>query len=236
VTDDFEKALGSRLGVHVDEDRANVINGASAAATISGVAGDAGNTLALGDNVASVSNLPVASPFGGIGVLAGIGNARDLKIELTAMEQEGLTKVISNPRVFTLDNQEAVIFQGDEIPFETVSQSGTEIQFKEAGLKLVVTPSVVGDGNIVMDISVNKDTADTSQANPPITKRQIKTSLVSRDGSIVVIGGIYTETESGSIAKVPFFGDLPGLKYLFRKKEDANNRKELMIFIAPQII
>jgi type IV pilus assembly protein PilQ len=231
VTDDFAKALGTRLGIQVVDNAPNTLDGKDLAVEVNGIGGSIGGTT-----LQNVSELAVPGAFSGIGVVTGIGNARDLAFELSAMEQEGLTKVISNPRVFTLDNEEATIFQGDEIPYETVSQSGTEIQFKEAGLKLVVTPSVVGDGNIVMNITVNKDTADTSQANPPITKREIKTSLVSRDGSIVVIGGIYTETDSGSISKTPLFGDIPVLGKAFRKTDDAQNRKELMIFIAPQVI
>ena len=149
---------------------------------------------------------------------------------------DSVSKIISNPRIFTLDNQTATIFQGTEVPYETVSADGTSIEFKSAGLNLEVTPTVVGDGNLMMQISLNKDTVDTSISNPPITSSSINTNLVTRDGSIVVIGGIYTQSKTDSEDKVPFFGDLPGAGKLFRRDGRTNERKELMIFIAPRII
>jgi type IV pilus assembly protein PilQ len=152
------------------------------------------------------------------------------------MESEGLTKLVSNPRVYTLDNQEAVIFQGFEVPYETVSESGTQIEFKEAGLRLAVTPSVVGDGNLMMNIQINKDTVDTSISNPPITKSQINTNLVTKDGAIVVIGGIYTQSTSKSKDGVPFLSDVPGLGRLFQRKTENDDRQELLVFIAPRVL
>lgn len=235
VTDDFEKKLGSRLGVDFQE-QWETLDNQDFIGRVTGVAGAAGSTLSPGDTTATVSNLAVAAPMGGISFLLGLGGAMDLKAELSAMQDEGLTRVVSNPRIFTLDNQEAVIFQGTEVPYETVSDSGTSIQFKQAGLRLAVTPTVVGDGNLLMSLAVNKDTVDTSIDNPPITKSEITTNLVTRDGSIVVIGGIYTETKIENTDKVPFFGDLPGAKALFRHEQNTNNKKELMIFIAPRII
>ncbi|MCB2082123.1 MAG: type IV pilus secretin PilQ [Hyphomicrobiales bacterium] len=235
VTDGFENAMGVRLGL----DGNNSFRGADDKTfntRVTGLAGVASSSVTAGDDGASLVNLPIARPFGGIGFLAGIGTAADLKVELTAMEAIGLTKVISNPRIFTLDNQEATIFQGDEVPYETVSQDGTKIEFKEAGLKLAVTPNVVGDGNLLMDIIVNKDTVDTTQPNPPITKSEIKTSLVSKNGEIVVIGGIYVESKADSSDKVPGLGDIPGAGKLFRSDSKSDDRRELMIFIAPRIL
>ncbi len=231
VTDGFERALGARFGVQSADTTAQGNTFATG-----GVAGAGGTGLQIGDSTGSAVELALPSAFGGIGFLAGIGNSTDLKLELTALEEEGLSKVISNPKVFTLDNQEAVIFQGDEVPYETVSEEGTNIEFKEAGLKLAVRPTVVGDGNLVMDITVNKDTVDTSQPNPPIRKSEIKTSLVSRNGSIVIIGGIYDENKTQSSDKVPGLGDVPGAGRLFRRDNAEDNRRELMVFIAPRII
>lgn len=235
VTDGFQDAFGARLGLDFSRTGAE-IGGTDFNSRLTGLAGTAASSVAAGDSAATISNLPVTSPFGGIGYLTGVGSAADLKIELTAMETDGLSRVVSNPRVFTLDNQEAIIFQGDEVPFETVSDQGTQIEFKEAGLKLAVKPTVIGDGNLLMNIKVNKDTADTSVSNPPISKSEIQTSLVSQDGSIVVIGGIYDEEKSTSKDRVPGAADVPLLGKLFKRETQQDDRSELMIFIAPRII
>lgn len=238
VTDDFEKALGTRLGADLSSSNNDAEKGNEKTfnSRVTGLGGTASDTLTAGTSDASLTNFALDGATSGIGLLAGLGDAADLKFELTAMEEEGLSKVISNPRIFTLDNQEAIIFQGDEIPYQTVSDSGTQIQFKEAGLRLAVTPSVVGDGNLIMAIKVNKDTADTSQANPPITKSEITTNLVTKDGSIVVIGGIYTQIKSSSASKTPGLGDIPGAGKLFRRDTRQDDKNELMIFIAPRVI
>jgi type IV pilus assembly protein PilQ len=233
VTDGFQDEFGVRLGLHGND---SLNAGKDVNYTVTGLAGDAASAITAGDSGATLSNLAASNPFGGIGLLAGIGGAANLKVELTAMEAEGLSRVVSNPRIFTLDNQEATIFQGDEVPFETTSQDGTKVEFKEAGLKLAVIPNVIGDGNLLMNITVNKDTVDTSQSNPPISKSEIKTSLISRDGDIVVIGGIYNENKSHSKDQVPFFGDLPGVGKLFKREAKKDNRSELIIFIAPRIL
>ncbi|MET0155850.1 MAG: type IV pilus secretin PilQ [Rickettsiales bacterium] len=218
VTDDFAKELGARLE----------IDKVDATATLESVEGNADVNVGAGSLVSNAAN--TAKLF------LGLNGEDNLKLQLSAMEEEGLTRVIANPRIFTLDNKEAVIFQGDEVPYETVSQEGTKIEFKEAGLKLLVTPNVIGDGNLQLDIKVNKDTVNTAEDNPPITKSEIQTSLVSRDGEIVVIGGIYTESASGTASKIPGLGDAPGLGHAFRKDTKGKTRKELMIFIAPKVI
>ncbi len=230
VSDDFDRVFGARFGLAATNafDKEGV--------SISGVTGAAASALTLGTADGVVGNLPVTSPTGGIGILTGIGSAADLKVELTALEAQGLTKVVSNPKIFTLDNQEAVIFQGDEVPYETVSQDGTQIQFKEAGLKLAVTPSVIGDGNLSLNLAVNKDTVDTTVENPPITKSEIKTSLVTKDGEIVVMGGIYTESKTKQRDKVPGLGDIPILGKAFSRDLRDEGKRELIIFIAPRIL
>ena len=234
VSDDFADAFGVRLGGNYKSgfsaggDRYNVIG--------SGVVGTPTTAVTLGNNGSTFVDLPVANPTGGIGIGFGVGDTIDLKLELTNMEKKGLSKIISNPRIFTLDNQEAVIFQGSEIPYETISQNGTQIEFKEAGLRLAVTPTVVGDGNLMLSLILNKDSADTTQSNPPITKSQINTNLVTKDNSIVVIGGIYTQTKNDSASSVPGLGDLPLAGKLFRNDEKSDGKKELMIFISPHIL
>jgi type IV pilus assembly protein PilQ len=237
VTDDFAKELGVMLGMDVSE--SNKDDGGSGVkynVRATGLAGTEADTVSAGSTGASLTDFAVTGATSGIGALFGVGDAADLKVALTALEEDEVSKIISNPRVFTLDNQEATIFQGSEIPYETSSDGGTNVEFKSAGLNLSVTPQVIGDGNLMLKISLNKDSADTSKTNPPITSSSINTNLVTKDGSIVVIGGIYTQTKSDAEFKTPFFGDLPGVGKLFRKDTRRNDKKELMIFIAPKII
>lgn len=234
ATDDFSKALGTRFGGNFEQGLGYQSKTFNIRST--GLAGAAATAVSAGTTDATFSNLAAEGATSGIGLLGGVGDAVDLKFELSALESKGLSKVISNPRIFTLDNQEAVIFQGTEVPYSTTSADGTKIEFKDAGLKLAVTPSVVGDGNLMLAIAVNKDTVDLTKALPPITKSSITTNLVTRDGSIVVIGGIYTQTKSDDIGKVPGLGSIPIAGKLFRRDVNTHNKKELMIFISPKVI
>ena len=148
----------------------------------------------------------------------------------------GISKIISNPKVFTLNNETAVITQGVEIPYETTSAEGTETEFKEAALKLEVTPTIIGDGNIIMDVQINKDSANTSLSNPPISKTEISTKLLVQNKTIVVIGGIYKETLSDSVSKTPLLSDVPVIGNLFKKVKKGEDLDRLLIFIAPRIL
>ena len=239
ATDDFSKEFGARFGL---SDVGVVGNPSSTTqftkVTTGGVAGSQSDTpgdVKLGDLTGLATNFAVT---GGAGIGLMVQSASTLlKAELTAMEKRGFSKIVSNPRVFTLDNQEAVIIQGDEIPYQSASESGgTEVQFKNAGIKLIVTPSIVGDGNIILTVSVEKKSANTSTRNPPITSRSITTKLLIKDNTVVVIGGVFTQETSDGEDKVPFLGDLPIIKHLFRFKSDKDVRKELLVFLAPRII
>lgn len=215
----LERALGARLGLDRFDSKGVI--------RVGGVAGPAGSAERL------AVDLPVASPAGGVGFLF---DGDRLKLELTALEQEGKTRIVSNPRIFTLNGREAVIFQGDEVPYFSVSESGTQTEFKEAGVRLAVTPRIVGDGNLIIEVTVNKDTVDTRVRNPPITRRQIKTALLVADGAMVVIGGIYFDTRVNSETRVPVFGRIPVLGRLFRRSQDTRDFRELLVFIAPKIV
>lgn len=234
ASDDFNTALGTRFGGNLTQGAGYQNKTFNVRAT--GTSGTAASSVAAGTNDAAFTDLAATGATSGIGLLAGVGDAADLKLELSALESKSLGKVISNPRLFTLDNQEAIIFQGTQVPYSTTSADGTKVEFKDAGLKLAVTPTVVGDGNLLMAIAVNKDSVDLSKSLPPITKSSITTNLVTRDGSIVVIGGIYTQTKDDSNDKVPGLGDIPMAGKLFRRDANDNHRKELMIFIAPKVI
>jgi type IV pilus assembly protein PilQ len=236
ATDDFSKELGAKFGV--DATNLGKIGGNSVlkSAGVAGSQAETAGTLTLGDSTGLISNTGVSGALGGIGFILAT-SATNLKVELTASEKDGVTKILSNPRVFTLDNEEAVIIQGEEIPYKTEAEGGgTDIEFKEAGVKLTVTPSIVGDGNIILKVKVEKKTAKNDEANPPITTREITTKLLIRDNTIVVIGGVFTQETVDTTNKVPFFGDIPILGKLFQYKKDSDVRKELLVFLAPRII
>ena len=235
ATDTFSKELGAKFGL----DATNLGKLDDYDITSAGVAGSQAETagaLTLGDTTGLVSNTGVAGAVGGIGFILGTSSS-NLKLELSASEKDGVTKVLSNPRIFTLDGEEAVIIQGEEIPYKTEAEGGgTDIEFKEAGVKLTVTPTIVGDGNIILEVKVEKKTAKTDDANPPITSREITTKLLIKDNTIVVIGGVFTQETVESTNKVPFFGDLPILGKAFKFNKGTDIRKELLVFLAPRVI
>ena len=176
AADTFQRELGSRISA-----RRQSAGGNSSAVT-GGTVGGTG-AVTFGTAGSSVSNFPVSSATSGIGIIRAFG-ATTLAIELSALESLGLSKTISNPKVFTLNNQQATIVQGKEIAYQTTSDGTTTTSFKEAALRLEVTPSVVGDGNILLDVKVTNDDAvpETGFDEPPITKMEIKTKLLARDG------------------------------------------------------
>jgi type IV pilus assembly protein PilQ len=237
ATDDFSKELGAKFGI--DATNLGNLDGDHYGVTTAGVAGsqaETGGTLTLGDTTGLISNTGVTGgALGGIGFILNTTSAA-LKFELSASEKDGVTKVLSNPKVFTLDNEEAVIIQGDKVGNEVTSDGSTTVEYTDAGITLTVTPSIVGDGNIILDVEVTKDTPDYSKKPVPITTKRIKTKLLIKDGTIVIIGGVFTQDTGSIVNKVPFFGDLPLVGNLFRYKKDTDVRKELLIFLAPRVI
>lgn len=194
----------------------------------------------LGDRLAV--SLPVASPAGRFG-LAVLQPDYLLDLELSALQAEGRGEVVSNPRVITANQQEASIEQGVEVPFQTASDGGTNVQFKKATLRLAVVPQITPDNRIIMDLEVNKDNIGRTVPSgvdcgfiPSIDTRQVKTQVLVEDGETVVLGGIYETTRSESESKVPVLGDLPLLGGLFRSKRKANDKVELLIFVTPKIL
>jgi type IV pilus assembly protein PilQ len=234
ASSEFERQLGTRLGGYY------MRNGEQ----IGGVLGDSQSsgtfdesTAALGGTKSQdmLTKLPAVGATSGIGVLKRTGSAV-LKAEITALEKLGIVETISNPKVFTLNNQPASVTQGKEIPYEESSDGQTTTSFKEAALKLQVTPSIIGDGNVLLQIQVNNDDADTSQESPPITKMEIITKLLVADGDIVVIGGIKSENVTKGKEQVPGLGNMPVIGNLLKYKKDQDKLEELLIFIAPRIL
>lgn len=163
---------------------------------------------------------------------------RFLNLELSALEADGKGKVVSSPRVITADQVKALIEQGTEIPYQTATSSGaTAIQFRKATLKLEVTPQITPEGNIILDVDVNKDSpGTTTAAGILINTKHVKTQVLVDNGGTVVIGGIFEQNESINETKVPLLGDVPFMGALFRSKTRNAQKTELLVFLTPKVI
>jgi type IV pilus assembly protein PilQ len=191
-------------------------------------------------------NLPAntSTGFGGASAatialsLFGATANRFLNLELSALEAEGKGNIVSSPRVITADQQKARIEQGEEIPFQQATSSGaTSVQFKKASLRLEVTPQITPEGNVILDVEVNKDSrGELTAAGPAINTKQVKTQVLVENGGTVVIGGIYTQQERNEINKVPLLGDIPYVGLLFQNRVRTTSKTELLVFITPKIV
>jgi type IV pilus assembly protein PilQ len=189
-------------------------------------------------------NLPAAvgsGVGGGIGLTLGsVDSNFNLNLRLTAAETTGMVRILSSPRVLTLDNHEARISQGTLIPFSQVSAQGVQTTFQEAKLQLLVQPHVTADGSVSMHVKINRDEPDFNQTSargdPTILKREAETDLLVMDGHTAVIGGIYTRNAGTNVDQVPFFGDIPLLGVLFQHHRATDQRGELVIFLTPRIV
>ena len=220
ASEDLGKALGATFGITAPD--ANILG------------------IEIGNND---NTLDLTGAFSNSGSIAGntlgliLGTTtKNLSLALAASETKGITKILSNPRVFTLDGQAAEIKQIDQVPYTVVADGVASIELKDAGISLSVTPVIVGDGNIILTVSVEKSTVDTTVANPPIATRTITTKLLIQDQTIVVIGGVFTQSSKDSQSKTPILGDLPIIGNLFKKDDTTDVRKELLVFLAPRII
>ncbi len=193
-------------------------------------------------NVPLIVNLPPGGTYGGIGLSLGhLGKATTLILDakLQAMESEGEGKVISVPKIITMDNQEAVISQGIEIPYRTTSDQGTKTEFREATLKLSVTPHITPDKKVRLEMNIKKDSPGEIQAGMdsiPIEKKEIQTTLLVDNNETIVIGGILSEEVHKGKQRVPFFSKLPLLGWLFQNKTQQTQKRELLIFITPKVL
>ena len=175
-----------------------------------------------------------------------LGNELDLDIELQALQEEGRGEVVANPRVITANQREAIIKQGDEIGYVTITGSAgaqtATVQFKEALLELKVTPTITQDNRVFLSLGVKKDEVagfievPGGGSVPQITKREVTTAVLINNGQTVVVGGIYEFEKREDLSKVPFLGDIPGLGNLFRNKSRENEKAELLIFVTPRIL
>ena len=206
------------------------------------VSGGIAPTTGTGGNW--VVNLPASVGTGSGGaidfLIGNLMNTRYFEIQLSAMENNGLGRIISSPRITTLDHKEAYIEQGVRIPYLKLTAEGTvSTEFLDATLKLTVTPHVTADGHIRMEIECSRESPDWSrmvQGEPTINKSKAKTEVMSKNGEVVVIGGIYEFTGSERTSGVPGLKDVPLLGWLFKTKHNEKEKRELLIFIMPRIV
>ncbi len=232
ASDSFSRSLGVRLG--------GGGNAVDAATTQGGIQfGPSYAAGSVGAGPGSFVNLPASGATGTFAVsIFGEGAARFLNLEISAMEADGKGKIVSSPRVVTADKVSAVIEQGTELPYQVASASGaTSIAFRKANLKLEVTPQITPEGNVILELDINKDSVgQLTTAGYAIDTKHVKTQVLVENGGTVVIGGIFTSIETNNESKIPFLGDIPILGNLFKGSTRSSDKKELLVFITPKMI
>ncbi len=244
ATLDFTRELGVQWGFNY---RASAATGNPTGATFPSDVTVGGTNVGSPFGTAGdgfIVDLPAAAGTGAGGVLGivlgSITGAYDLDIRLSALESRGDGRVLSSPKVLTLDNIPARIEQGVSIPFLSVSAAGTQTQFVDATLRLEVTPHVTNDNRILMDIKVTDNAPDPTlvgaNGQPSIRRNEAETRVLASDGETIVIGGIFTRSVTDSMAGVPWFSRIPLFGWLFSTQEKRDERRELIVFITPRII
>ena len=240
ASNNFSDSLGVRFAVQADRvnssgDRRDAISGSGPGAINLATSG----IPSTGDyNV----NLPIDGPTGTLGLaLAKLPFGTLLELELSAAQAEGNSETVASPRVITANQKQARIEAGQEIPYRQTDEEGkTTTLFKKAVLSLEVTPQITPDDRIIMDLKVNKDEPDfgnlLGDLNPPINTQSVQTQVLVDNGETIVLGGIYEQTKSKSVNRVPFLGDLPLVGVLFRNRTESNDKSELLIFVTPKIV
>jgi type IV pilus assembly protein PilQ len=255
ANDSFGKSLGARLG-YVDLRKDNPLGGTSGygipnnqrgsfGGTYDAVSGQTGQLSSSGLTTANTSffNLPSAGAGGfpaatfAVSLFNSAAN-RFLNLELSALEADGKGKLVSSPRVVTADKTKALIEQGTEFPYQQATSSGaTSVAFRRATLKLEVTPQITPEGNIILDLDINKDSrGETTAAGIAIDTKHIKTQVLVENGGTVVIGGIFELTETENEARVPLLGDIPIAGNLFKNRSRSTSKQEMLVFITPKIV
>jgi type IV pilus assembly protein PilQ len=242
ASDNFGRSLGVRLGGRATSLNNN-INTQAGAGYLSPAAGATPQQTAFGVTAGDFVNLPAAAQNGynAASFAVSLFNAsltRVLNLEISAMEADGKGKIISSPRIVTTDQVKALIEQGTELPYEEKSASGaTTTAFRKANLKLEVTPQITPEGNIILNLDINKDSVGRLTTKGfAIDTKHVQTQVLVENGGTVSIGGIFEETERTDDTKVPVLGDLPGLGWLFRNRSRSRSKSEMMVFITPKLL
>jgi type IV pilus assembly protein PilQ len=238
--DKFARNLGVRLGFksqinskRLDRTPIGISTTANDAAAVA--AGTLGTTVPFNVDLGGTS---IGTPGSiGFAIIEGAGNAI-LGLELQALEADRRGRVVSNPRVVTSNQKPAVILQGEEIPYVTVTNNTTTTQFRNAVLCLLVDPQILNNDNIILDVEVTKDARGESAGTSgfAINKKRVKTQVRVADGETAVLGGIFEQDLKNEVNKIPILGDLPILGHLFRDNYKQDNKTELLIFLTPRIL
>ncbi len=239
ANDDFSNELGVRFGYSAGDsgDPGDVTAGIGG--TLPGEINWGSNQRPGGSgNEGLLVDLPVASPAGSVGLAVGRIGSYLLALELSAMESENRGDVISSPRVVTANQREAFIKQGVEIPYQEASSSGaTSVSFKKAVLGLTVTPQITPDDRVLLNLEVSKDSrGEETEAGPAINTQSVGTQVLVDNGETVVLGGVYERTSRNDVSRVPFFGELPLVGWMFRNEINIDQNSELLIFVTPKIL
>ena len=246
ATDGFARDLGVKFGYGGTERQTawgfNSGSGGISAANNGGTGGNIGTSSGRW-SVNTNINLPVAAAANSIALVRALSSGA-LNLELSASEQLSKTKTLANPRVLTQNRQEAKIESGTEIPYQDTSTSGnnttTTTTFKKAVLGLVVTPNITPDGQIIMNVKINKDTPIDCRVKNAATKciqtKNLDTQAMVENGGTLIVGGIYEEENGNTLTKIPLLGDIPVIGNLFKTRQNSQSRRELLIFITPRIM
>jgi type IV pilus assembly protein PilQ len=225
ASSNFTRDLGVQWGLHFKDGSASVLGINTVDSSFGGVVSPAG---------------PGTSGSGGIGMGMSFGKLTSniqLDMRLSAAATIGQVKIISTPKVVTLNNKAAKISQGQSIPYQTTSAEGTKTEFVEAALTLEVTPHITADGAVSMKIKASNNSPGSSASGPPpINKKEATTELVVANGETTVIGGIYVDSDTESDTGIPFLADIPLLGWLFKSNSKTKTRSELLIFITPKLV
>jgi type IV pilus assembly protein PilQ len=256
--ENFNKNLGAKLGYNrVSQNGYQMPLATGQSAPRYAIGSTMGNTYSSAIQAADPSVVPTgAVPNGGLmsnlpaaglnsfnpGVFSFIlfnsALTQFLNMEISALEADGKGKTISSPRVLTADGVEALIEQGQEIPYQQATSSGaTSVSFRKATLSLKVKPQITPDGNIIMTLDVNKDEPGAvTPGGVAINTKHVKTEVLVENGGTVVIGGIFEQRDRTDITRVPFFGDLPYIGFLFKNNTTSTSKTELLVFLTPRIV
>lgn len=234
--ENFSRDLGIRWGGNFASRSPN-ITGGGAQNSIDPTTGEPVTTTGARGFIVDLPAATGPGAGGAIGLSFGfLRGAVNLDLELSAAEATDKIKIVSNPRVVVTNLKTAVIDKGTDIPFTTVSQNGTQTEFRKATLGLEVTPQITADNRVIMHVIVSKDTPVSKQENSAIDTQRVETEVFVNNGETVVIGGIYNRDKEQSHAGVPGLSKIPVLGWLFKKRKITDNKTELLIFLTPTIL
>ena len=248
ASDNFGRALGVKLGTTSNAFHVGGSQYLGVGGNYNAVATETGQTVATTFPLTDGQFVNFPAPAGVVSStttaatfalsLFSASASRFLNLELSALEEDGTGRIISSPRVITADQVQAVVEAGEELPYQQATSSGaTSVSFQKAQIRLQVTPQITPEGNVILDVDVNKDSVGRStSAGFAIDTKHVKTTALVENGGTVVLGGLFQQNEQNVTDKVPFLGDIPFLGNLFKNTSKLVTRTELLIFITPRVI